>query len=79
MPRFFTRLYGEEERAAISKFTYIWNQSSRYFIAFALGLSVMQYHKIECIFKVYSIQIFKLDSFGNKSNLLKRENRLEVE
>ena len=41
--RFFTRLYGEGKRAAISKSTYIWTLSSRSYIVFALG---SEYSKI---------------------------------
>ena len=37
---FFTRLYGEGKRAAISKLTYLWNPSSRSYIIFAIVLTV---------------------------------------
>ena len=37
LPRFFTRLYGEEKRATISKLIYISTPSSRSYIVFALG------------------------------------------
>ena len=40
MPHFFTRLYFERKRAAISKLTYIWTPSSRSYIVFALGISI---------------------------------------
>ena len=36
LPRFFTRLYGEWNRAAISRSTYIWTPSSRTYIVFAV-------------------------------------------
>ena len=36
LPRFFTRLYVEGKRAAISKLTYTWTPSSRSYIVFAL-------------------------------------------
>ena len=36
LPRFFTRLYSGEKRAAISKLTYIWTPSSRSYIVFTL-------------------------------------------
>ena len=38
LPRFFTRLFGEGKKAAISKLTYIWTPSSRSYIVFALNI-----------------------------------------
>ena len=37
LPRFFTRLYDEEKRAAIKKITYIQTPLSRSYIVFALS------------------------------------------
>ena len=37
LPLFFTRLYCEEKRAVISKLSYIWTPSSRYYIGLALA------------------------------------------
>ena len=42
LPPFFTQLYGDGKRAAISKLTYIWTQSSRSYIVFVLAQGLLQ-------------------------------------
>ena len=43
LPRFFTRLYGEEKSAAISKLIQIWTPSSSYIVLALTELEVTIY------------------------------------
>ena len=54
LPRFFTRLYGKRNSAAISKLTYIWTPSSRSCIILALDTASFDSCK-KCTFTVAAL------------------------
>ena len=58
LARFFTRLYDEGKRAAISKLTYIWTPSSRSDIVFALAYQSCSMSKLSIKTKFLLMETF---------------------
>ena len=50
LARFFTWLYGEGKKAAISKSTYIWTPSSRSYIVFDLKRDLTTFKRLGTLF-----------------------------